>query len=45
MDEQQEIETLSNEEALIFAQYLRSEINMWNPRLVQLESERWNSLV
>jgi CRISPR-associated protein Cas1 len=32
--EQQEIETLINEEALLFAQYLRNERETWNPRLV-----------
>jgi hypothetical protein len=30
---QQEIETLINEEALLFAKYLRNERNEWNPRL------------
>jgi CRISPR-associated protein Cas1 len=32
--EQQEIETLINEEALLFAQYLRNEKPSWNPRIV-----------
>jgi len=34
--ERQEIETLVNEEALLFAQYLRNERATWNPRIVQL---------
>jgi CRISPR-associated protein Cas1 len=34
----QEIETLINEEALLFAQYLRSETKSWVPRIVQLQS-------
>jgi len=34
--EQQEIETLINEEALLFAQYLRNEKDSWNPRIVNL---------
>lgn len=32
----QEIETLINEETLLFAMYLRDERQMWNPRIVQL---------
>ena len=32
--EQQEIETLINEEALLFAQYLRNERQSWTPRIV-----------
>jgi hypothetical protein len=36
MDEQQEIETLISEEALLFAQYLRSEKQTWIPRMVSL---------
>jgi CRISPR-associated protein Cas1 len=32
----QEIETLINEEALLFAQYLRNERRSWNPRIVEL---------
>jgi CRISPR/Cas system-associated endonuclease Cas1 len=36
MGEQQEIETLINEEALLFAQYLRSEKHDWIPRVVNL---------
>jgi hypothetical protein len=32
--EQQEIETLINEEALLFAQYLRNEKQTWIPRIV-----------
>jgi hypothetical protein len=31
--QQQEIETLINEEALLFAQYLRNEKSSWIPRL------------
>jgi hypothetical protein len=34
--ERQEIETLINEEALLFAKYLRKEIEKWNPRIVSL---------
>jgi CRISPR-associated protein Cas1 len=34
--QQQEIETLINEEALLFAGYLRNEINEWNPRIVDI---------
>jgi hypothetical protein len=33
MGEQQEIETVINEEALLFAQYLRNERQSWNPRI------------
>lgn len=32
--ERQTIETLINEEALLFAKYLRDEIGAWNPRIV-----------
>lgn len=32
--EHQTIETLINEEALLFAKYLRKEISVWNPRIV-----------
>jgi len=32
--ERQEIETLINEEALLFAKYLRNEISNWMPRIV-----------
>jgi len=32
----QEIETLINEEALLFARYLREEIPTWNPRIADL---------
>jgi hypothetical protein len=31
--EHQTLETLINEEALLFAKYLRKEINSWNPRI------------
>lgn len=31
--ERQNIETLINEEALLFAKYLRDEISAWNPRI------------
>jgi CRISPR/Cas system-associated endonuclease Cas1 len=34
--EQQEIETLINEEALLLAQYLRNDKNDWNPRIANL---------
>jgi CRISPR-associated protein Cas1 len=34
--ERQEIETLINEEALLFAKYLRGEKLHWNPRIVEL---------
>ena len=34
--ESQEIETLINEEALLFAKYLRGEKPHWNPRIVEL---------
>jgi CRISPR-associated protein Cas1 len=36
MGKQQEIETLINEEALLFAQYLRNEKTDWIPRVVNL---------
>ena len=32
----QKIETLINEEALLFARYLREDIPTWNPRIVAL---------
>jgi hypothetical protein len=32
----QEIETLINEEALLFAKYLRNERRDWNPRIPSL---------
>jgi len=32
--EHQEIETLINEEALLFAKYLRNEREIWKPRTV-----------
>ena len=35
--ENQEIETLINEEALLFAKYLRGEKPHWNPRIVELQ--------
>jgi len=34
--EHQTLETLINEEALIFAKFLRSEIKTWNPRLTNI---------
>jgi hypothetical protein len=34
--ERQTIETLINEEALLFAKYLRDEIRAWNPRICDL---------
>jgi hypothetical protein len=36
MGEQQEIETLVNEEALLFAMYLRRERETWIPRIANL---------
>ena len=36
MDRSQEIETLINEEALLFAMYLRSEKQTWIPRIVSI---------
>jgi hypothetical protein len=39
MGEQQEIETLMNEEALLFAQYLRNEKQTWKPRIPELPSQ------
>jgi hypothetical protein len=36
MGKSQEIETLINEEALLFAMYLRNEQRGWNPRIVNL---------
>jgi hypothetical protein len=36
MGSQQEIETLVNEEALLFAQYLRNEKQTWTPRIVNV---------
>ncbi|MEM3829197.1 MAG: hypothetical protein QXP36_08300 [Conexivisphaerales archaeon] len=32
----QQIETLINEEAYLFAKYLRNEKDTWKPRLIQL---------
>jgi len=37
MGKQQEIETLINEEALLFAEYLRNEKQTWIPRTVNLD--------
>jgi hypothetical protein len=34
--EHQEIDTLINEEAMLFAKYLRDERKEWNPRIVNL---------
>lgn len=34
--QRQEIETLINEEAFLFAQYLRNKRQTWNPRIVGL---------
>jgi CRISPR/Cas system-associated endonuclease Cas1 len=34
MGEQQEIETLINEEALLFAKYIRNERKVWTPRIM-----------
>jgi hypothetical protein len=36
MGKQQEIETLINEEAMLFAEYLRNEKQSWIPRIVSL---------
>jgi hypothetical protein len=36
MGEQQEIETLINEEALLLAKYLRHEKKEWTPRIPQI---------
>jgi len=36
MGKRQEIETLINEEALLFVQYLRNEKHVWVPRIVNL---------
>ena len=38
MGERQEIETLINEEALLFAQYLRNEIKEWTLRIPAMNS-------
>jgi hypothetical protein len=35
--ERQTIETLINEEALLFAKYLRGETNTWSPRIASLQ--------
>jgi hypothetical protein len=34
--EKQELETLINEEALLFAKYLRNERETWIPRIAQI---------
>jgi len=36
MGKKQELETLINEEAMLFAKYLRNEREAWNPRIVNL---------
>jgi len=36
--EKQEIETLINEEALLFAKFLRDEIPIWKPRILKLSN-------
>jgi hypothetical protein len=36
--ERQTIETLINEETLLFAEYPRSEKEIWKPRMVNLEN-------
>jgi hypothetical protein len=36
MGDKPEIETLINEEALLFAKYLRNERQSWNPRIADL---------
>jgi hypothetical protein len=40
MSEQQEIETLINEEALLFAMYLRGEKSSWIPRIPNQSNAR-----
>lgn len=37
--ERQTIETLINEEALLFAKYLRNERNSWTPRIPKMTNE------
>jgi hypothetical protein len=37
MGDQQEIETLINEEALLFAMYVRDEKGAWIPRIVFIQ--------
>jgi hypothetical protein len=36
MGNEQEVETLINEEALLFAMFLRNERQSWKPRIVYL---------
>jgi hypothetical protein len=36
MGKRQELETLINEEAMLFVKYLRNEREAWNPRIVNL---------
>jgi hypothetical protein len=43
MGEQQEIETLINEEALLLAMYLRSERTEWNARVVVLSQNDFSN--
>lgn len=38
--ERQTLETLINEEAMLFAKYLRDEISRWSPRIVELGLNR-----
>lgn len=40
MGKSQEIETLINEEALLFAQYLRDERKSWQPRVARTVSTK-----
>ena len=40
MGEQQEIETLINEEAFLFARYLRGEKPKWTPRIAEPKIDR-----
>jgi hypothetical protein len=40
MGDQQEIETLINEEALLFAQYLRNEKQIWIPRIASQSTHK-----
>jgi hypothetical protein len=38
--DRQEIETLINEEAFLFAKYLRGEKTHWEPRIAELKQAR-----
>lgn len=43
--EKQTIETLINEEALLFAKFIRGEIDCWKPRIVQLDISHQNLII